>query len=355
MFIFVQNKSVMRLKNNLLLIFFVLLLTKVGAQTPNLVLCKGGTINYSEYNTGSSLPSVAWSWTFQGATPSSSTDRNPQNITYPNAGLFKTTCISTFNNGAKDTGEIYVLIIDGAFTNIPMNDTMFCGNNINLTLDASNKQIFNRFVWSSPDVTLQAKDTFSALNVTKTGTYKVTITNICGSTSKTVVVKQGVMPSVNLGGDQFVCRNIAITLDAGFTAGYSYSWIPTLETTAQITASMAGNYKVTVTSADGCKASDDINLIDSCPPVVWLPNAFTPNDAAPNDIFKPYIEGFKKMNMRIYNRWGEKMFETSDLNGGWDGFYMKTQAIDGIYICILELIGNDSYRKIIQQNFQLMR
>jgi hypothetical protein len=59
--------------------------------------------------------------------------------------------------------------------------------------------------------------------------------------------------------------------------------------------------------------------------------------------------------MRIYNRWGEKMFETSDLNGGWDGFYMNTQALDGIYICILELIGNDSYRKIIQQNFQLMR
>jgi hypothetical protein len=49
------------------------------------------------------------------------------------------------------------------------------------------------------------------------------------------------------------------------------------------------------------------------------------------------------------------MFETSDLNGGWDGFYMNTQALDGIYICILELIGNDSYRKIIQQNFQLMR
>lgn len=331
------------------------IVSQAGAQTPNLVLCKGGTINYSEYNTGSSLPSVAWAWIFEGATPAASTDRNPQNITYPNAGLFKTTCISTFNNGAKDTGEIYVLIIDGAFTNIPMNDTMFCGNNINLTLDASNKQVFNRFVWSSPDVTLQAKDTFSTLNVTKTGTYKVTITNICGTTSKTVIVKQGVQPSVNLGGDQFVCRNIAITLDAGFTTGYSYSWIPTLETTAQITASMAGNYKVTVTSADGCKASDDINLIDSCPPVVWLPNAFTPNDAAPNDIFKPYIEGFKKMNMRIYNRWGEKMFETSDLNGGWDGLYMKTQALDGIYICILELIGNDSYRKIIQQNFQLMR
>lgn len=345
----------MRLKKNLLFTFLIFFISRVGAQTPNLVLCIGGTINYSEYNTGSSLPSVAWAWTFEGATPSTSTARKPQNITYPTAGLFKTTCISTFSDGSKDTGEIYVLIIDGAFKNIPLRDTMFCGNNINLTLDASNKQVFNRFVWTSPDVTLQAKDTFSTLNVTKTGTYKVTISNICGTTSKTVIVKQGVQPSVNLGGDQFVCRNIAITLDAGFVAGYTYSWIPTLETTAQITASMAGNYKVTVKSPDGCSATDDINLIDSCPPVVWLPNAFTPNSAAPNDIFKPYLEGFKKMNMRIYNRWGEKMFETTDLNGGWDGYYLNAEAIEGIYVCILELVGNDSYRKIIQQNFQLMR
>ena len=170
-----------------------------------------------------------------------------------------------------------------------------------------------------------------------------------------MVVKQGLVPTVSLGGDQFVCRNISIPLDAGFVAGYTYNWTPTLETTSQIMASMAGTYKVTVTSADGCTASDEINLIDSCPPVVYLPNAFSPNGASPNDVFKPYLEGFKKLNMRIYNRWGEKMFETSDLNGGWDGFYMSKEATEGIYICILVLVGNDNYRKMIQQNFQLMR
>jgi len=345
----------MVMKRYFLIIIFTFLIGSIEAQTPNLVLCKGGVINYSEYNTGSSLPSVSWLWTFEGATPSTSTQRNPQNISYPNAGLFKTTCISTFNNGAKDTGYIYVLIVDGAFANIPMRDTLICSNKINVTLDAGNKIAINRFVWTSPDVTLNPTDTFSTLNVTKPGTYKVSISNLCGNSTKTVTVKQGVLPVVNLGGDQFVCRNISIALDAGFVAGYTYSWTPTLETTSQIMASMAGTYKVTVKSMDGCTASDEINLIDSCPPVVYLPNAFTPNDAAPNDIFKPYLEGFKKLNMRIYNRWGEKMFETTDLNGGWDGYYMGKEASEGIYICILELVGNDSYRKMLQQNFQLMR
>ncbi len=345
----------MKIKHYFLITILLFVFGHLKAQTPNLVLCKGSSVNYSEINTGGSIPSVSWIWTFEGGNPATSTQRNPQNISYPNPGFYKTTCISTFNNGSKDTGYVYVLIVDGTFSNIPMRDTMVCSNKISITLDAGNKITLNRFVWSSPDVTIQPNDTFSTLYVTKPGTYKVSISNLCGNSTKTVVVKQGLIPTVSLGGDQFVCRNIALTLDAGFVAGYTYKWIPTLETTASITANMAGNYKVTVTSADGCSATDDVNLIDSCPPVVYLPNAFTPNDAAPNDIFKPYLEGFKRMDMRIYNRWGEKMFETTDLNGGWDGFYMGSPALDGVYVCILELVGNDNYRKIIQQNFQLMR
>ena len=346
----------MKLKLHIILgIFIFLVFNQLKGQTPSLTICKGTDINYSEYNTGSSLPSVSWFWTFEGATPSTSTDRNPQKINYPNVGLFKTICISTFNNGAKDTGEIYVLVIDGTFTNIPISDTTICSNAISLTLDAGNNLPINKFVWSSPDAPVTAKDTFNKLAINQAGTYSVKITNICGTATKTIIVKKGTMPFVNLGGDLFVCRNISLILDAGFVAGYTYSWTPTLETTPQITASLAGNYKVKVTSADGCSKTDDINLIDSCPPVVWLPNAFTPNDADPNNIYKPYIEGFKSLRMFIYNRWGQKMYETTDLNGGWDGFYLGDPAVEGVYICLLELIGNDTYRKMLKTNFHLIR
>jgi hypothetical protein len=326
-----------------------------NAQKPDLVLCKGSTINYRENNIGSSLPSVSWFWTFQGATPAASTARNPQNINYPNAGLFKTSCTSTFTDSSKQTNDIYVLIIDGSFSNIPIRDTIICNNTISLTLDAGNNSPINQFIWSSPDAPVTAKDTFNKLTINQAGTYSVKITNICGTSTKTITVKKGTMPTVNLGGDLFVCRNISLILDAGFVPGYTYSWTPTLETTAQITASIAGNYKVTVTSSDGCSKTDDINLKDSCPPVVWLPNAFTPNDADPNNIYKPYLEGFKSLRMFIYNRWGQKMFETTDLNGGWDGFYLGDPAVEGVYICLLELVGNDSYRKMLKTNFHLLR
>lgn len=334
----------------------------VNAQTPSLVLCKGGTVTYNEFNTGSSLPSVAWDWTFQGGVPGTSTLRNPV-ITYPTAGLYKTTCISTFSNGAKDTNSVYVLIYDGTFSSIPMRDTVLCSKTVSLVLDAGNNFLGNHYVWTKDGSNLP--DTLSKLSVSQGGTYKVTITNPCGTTNKTVIVKQGVFPVVDLGPDQFVCHNIAIQLIAGSDPTYSYSWTPTLETTPSITASNAGTYKVTVKSPDGCVSQDQINLIDSCPPVIWLPNAFSPNGYAPNDMYYPYLEGFKSMKMVIYNMWGEKMFETDQmpsfdangnvLSGAWDGIYMGKPAPYGTYICLLEAVGNDTFRRIIKTDFTLLR
>jgi gliding motility-associated-like protein len=183
----------------------------------------------------------------------------------------------------------------------------------------------------------------------------VVVSNVCASDSAIAIVKKGEVPSVDLGPNRFVCRNIALTLDAGFNPNYQYLWIPGGETSSSILAQTAGSYRVRVSSNDGCFDEDEILLIDSCPPVYYIPNAFTPNDAPPNDIFKPYLEGFAKMNMRIYNRWGEKVFETNDLAGGWDGIANNEPAIEGTYICMIELIGNDGYRRMDAQTFILIR
>ena len=101
--------------NRLLLILFIgitgIFNNSLQAQTPSLIICKGSNVNYKEFNDPGSLPSVAWAWKFDGATPGTSTDREPQNINYPDTGLFKTECTSTFNNGTKSTKSVYVLVI----------------------------------------------------------------------------------------------------------------------------------------------------------------------------------------------------------------------------------------------------
>jgi len=325
------------------------------AQSPSVTICVDGTINYREFNTGGNEESIAWAWTFEAGDPPTSSEREPS-VTYKSTGLFKATCISIFPSGGRDTNWAYVLVIPKTLDPIPaVRDTVFCGSNIMLVLNAGNIQPYNRFTWTSPDVTLTPGDTLPTLSVNKAGTYMVNVKNICASIDATAIVKKGEVPSVNLGPDRFVCRNIALDLDAGYNPNYTYLWTPGGEQTSNILAQIAGAYKVRVTSQDGCFDEDEIMLIDSCPPVYFIPNAFTPNDAPPNDIFKPYIEGFSKMNMRIYNRWGEKMYETDDLNGGWDGFANGSPAIEGVYVCMIELLGNDGFRRIDAQTFYLFR
>jgi gliding motility-associated-like protein len=326
------------------------------AQTPSLIICKGSNVNYKEFNEPGSLPSVGWAWKFQGGNPGTSTDREPQNINYPDTGLYLTECTSTFSNGTTSTKSVYVLVIWAAPEPIPMKDTSLCNPAVSLTLNAGNNHRGWSYHWTSTDVDLSALDTNNrTLGIQKAGTYSVKVYSKCAVTSKTITVKLGEVPKVNLGKDQFVCRNTAVGLDAGSGSGYSYLWTPTNETTQTIMATTAGTYRATVTSTDGCSAFDEVNLIDSCPPIVHIPNVFTPNGASPNDLYRPYLEGFVAMEMRIYNRWGEKVFETQDLNGAWDGYYQSKEAPEGVYVCLIELMGNNGFRQVHKTDITLLR
>ncbi len=76
--------------------------------------------------------------------------------------------------------------------------------------------------------------------------------------------------------------------------------------------------------------SNDIALYFE--PVMFVPNAFTPNGQGPNEIFKPLISGVREYEFRIYNRWGEKLAEYFEESQGWDGTYKGELAHSGIYV-----------------------
>jgi gliding motility-associated-like protein len=78
--------------------------------------------------------------------------------------------------------------------------------------------------------------------------------------------------------------------------------------------------------------SNDITLFFE--PVMFVPNAFTPNGKGPgqNEIFKPLISGVKSYEFRVYNRWGEKLAEYFEESEGWDGTYGGKLAPEGIYV-----------------------
>ena len=71
----------------------------------------------------------------------------------------------------------------------------------------------------------------------------------------------------------------------------------------------------------------------------YIPNAFTPDNDGNNDIFTAVGEAIEEFDMQIFNRWGEQIFETNDLNSGWDGSTKgnNTLAMEGVYVYNIKL------------------
>lgn len=88
-------------------------------------------------------------------------------------------------------------------------------------------------------------------------------------------------------------------------------------------------YVVTIEDENGCKASDDVAILFN--PLIYVPNTFTPNADEFNHLFKAKGGNIKNFNLKIYNRWGELIFESDDINIGWDGTYKGEACQDGTY------------------------
>jgi len=95
-----------------------------------------------------------------------------------------------------------------------------------------------------------------------------------------------------------------------------------------------GDYKVTliVSTVHGCYDTTMLPLRVNEISTLYIPNAFTPDGNENNDVFKVYGLEYYDYTMMIFNRWGQKIFESSELNEGWDGKFKGTLSEEGVYV-----------------------
>ncbi|MDZ4810503.1 MAG: gliding motility-associated C-terminal domain-containing protein, partial [Bacteroidota bacterium] len=78
-------------------------------------------------------------------------------------------------------------------------------------------------------------------------------------------------------------------------------------------------------------------------PDIYVPTGFTPNGDGKNDRFTPFPVGMKSYNyFRIYNRWGQIVFSSTNLHDGWDGKLGGRDQQSGIYVWMIEGVTNDN-------------
>ncbi len=198
-------------------------------------------------------------------------------------------------------------------------------------LTANATGLYNSLLWSTGD------DTESIL-ADQTGNYTVTIeTDFCGPSSAEYEITP-IPPTIMISSIGDYCSEsgeqlLFVTTDPVNTILWS-----TGEITDTIAVTIQGNYAVTVTTPFCGESADAIEIL--CPLKTGVPNVFTPNGDEENDIFRPFFNvpasDFISYRFCVYSRWGEKVFETTNPDEGWDGRFKDELAVSDVYIWTLE-------------------
>ncbi|MFT6716210.1 MAG: gliding motility-associated-like protein, partial [Saprospiraceae bacterium] len=150
----------------------------------------------------------------------------------------------------------------------------------------------------------------------------------------TIVVVHRELPTSGLPGDTVICFEDMLSgsmlLDSK-QMNNIYLW-NTGDTTQSIAISKSGYYEVNITSEYGCKITDGVLIQEDCMANIWLPAAFTPNGDGINDTWIIGGRGIKTVNVQVYNRWGEKIWEGQSIADFWDGRVRNNPVAEDVYV-----------------------
>ncbi len=162
-----------------------------------------------------------------------------------------------------------------------------------------------------------------------------------------------------------IYESLSAQLHSTFISGYQYSWYPSVgldnPSIPNPIATPPGSmtYIVTVTDNFGCQKKDSVKIITEeviCDePFIYIPNAFTPNADHKNDILFVRSTVIQDLNFYIYDRWGEKVFESHQLNQGWDGTYNGKPCEPAVYVYYIDAGCYAKKRYIHKGNITLIK
>ncbi|MEP7255415.1 MAG: gliding motility-associated C-terminal domain-containing protein [Ferruginibacter sp.] len=242
-------------------------------------------------------------------------------------------------NGCKASDTVRVNVNMPMVFQQPPNKSICSQSSV--VLDGYNGTLVD-YLWS-PGTYLSSTTIINPVaNPPSSTSYNVLITDRACNTSSnfTVQVVVGAKPVITAGKSNDIdCANPSAVLHA--SGGISYSWTPSTGLSSTTipdpvaTPTNTQKYIVLVTDASGCFNSDSVTVFSGLTASLarYMPNAFTPNGDGKNDCYglKNWFY-IKKLEFRIFNRYGEQVFATSNPSACWDGNYKGKRADPGTYV-----------------------
>ncbi len=330
-------------------------------------LCEGASTSFSV----SGATSYNWSYNQSGTLVPFST-ATAVTVTPPVSGTntYVVTGSNPCPNSTADTKTVTVKVTPKASLVItPLQDASKCmgkqvvfNTNVSSTTSGNNGMPYT-YAWTTlpGNVPASGNNTASSYTATtnSTTTLVVTVNGACAYTAADTVILENLVDdlSVSIIDTSTTCGGKPFTLNvlaAGGHPGYSYYWFiypntSVISSTSSVTYNspdVEGTYTVSVYVADSCGYSrDDFELIKVLPTCnVIIPNVITPNGDDANEYFKiKNIEHHPNTSLIIFDRWGNKIYESTDYKNDW-----KAEGVgDGTYFYIVDVPEDKKYSGFI--------
>jgi gliding motility-associated-like protein len=313
--------------------------------TPSFSVCENDCIGFTDASTGTNIS--AWNWTFTGATTPNSTMQNPTNICYPTAGTYDVTLSITDDNGTDNTTyQLNVSSCTSPLSAAFATDTLtVCvGDCISFTdLSAGEPTLWN---WTFDGAEPPSSSLQNPTNICfdSAGVFDVTLSISDGITSDQIINSITVLdlPEINGYGDTSIALGgAAVLLAEPIDPGVLF-WDPADDidcpTCLEVIATplLTTTYYPSLIGLNGCTGRDTVLVLVEFKEIVEVPSAFSPNGDGNNDFVHVLGLGITSIDFKIYNRFGQMVFSTTDIEDGWDGTMNGELLNQGVFVYTLE-------------------
>lgn len=317
-------------------------------------ICAGDCVDYTDVSTGIGI--TEWLWNFQGTVEGSeaSTSQNPVGICYDNVGTFDVSLQVTGAGGDSLIvfNDVITVIADPECRptiEIMAPDTLCAGDCAEFTGDFFDADSV-RWTFQGGVPATSTLENPGLVCFPDTGQYIILVEawNAAGAASPEILdLFVGPRPPLSAGPDQTINSGANIML-TGTIQGVNepegdFLWQPfdlvddfraqTVNTSPQESTT----YIVYYSEEGTCTANDTVQVFVNFVAAIGVPTAFSPNGDGVNDELKVLGQGIARMKFRVFNRYGQLVFETYRQEVGWDGTHNGKELDPGTFVYTLEV------------------
>jgi gliding motility-associated-like protein len=317
----------------------------------SLTVCAGQSLIFNSASTGTNISAYVWS--FGSGLPGTANTAGPHSVQFNTVGTFNVWLQVTDDNGTDDqTIQITVTSCSSPTASFGISDDVICPGDCIVYNNTSTSVGATTYTWTFTGGT---PATYTGANpgpvcYAVSGNYGVSlnVTNAFGSNNYSQTIDVVTLPTIVATGDTIIDMGGTANIAAVASEGeITWAWTPNNQgnildctafdcTTADVNPVITTVFTATTTTTEGCQVTDNVIVTVDYQAAIGVPNSFSPNGDGQNDVLFVKGLGITNMIFRIYNRYGNLVFESTNQADGWDGRFNQQDESSATFVYTLE-------------------